>query len=254
MTILNAQKIVKRSAEAQAADALRLLITGGGIALGARITETQLADEMGLSRATIRAALHQLSMEGLTTLVPYTGWTVVSLSSRDAWELYTLRLSLERLAAQLVATTLDRSKADALSEADSCLKKACKSGHQGEIAEADFALHKTIIALARHGRLKWQYEHIESQIRLFINSSDSLVEDPTAIYEQHRPIVAAILGGDSQTAGALAEAHNESEGEKLVRHLQRLEESAGREAQDIQSVRKIRLRNLKPRKQAAAPG
>jgi DNA-binding GntR family transcriptional regulator len=250
MTILNAQKIVKRSAEVQAADSLRLLITDGTIPLGARITETQLSEEMGLSRATIRAALHQLSTEGLTTLVPYTGWTVISLSTRDVWELYTLRLSLERLAAQLVATTLDKSKVDELTESDNRLMRACKSGRQDEIAEADFALHKSIISLAGHGRLKWQYEHIENQIRLVIKSSDSLIEDPETIYEQHHPLVDAILRGDAQEAGALAEVHNECEGKKLLHHLQCLEEVDRDGQKNIQSVRETRLRNLKPRKNA----
>src|ERR1700761_2914773 len=169
----NVQRIVKRSVETQAADSLRAAVIAGPLPLGSRITETQLATEMGLSRASIRTALHQLSTEGLTTLVPYTGWTIVSFSPRDIWELYTLRSSIERLAAGLVAATLDEKKARKLKQVDQNLRSGCASGNRNEIAEADFALHETIVGLAGHGRLARQFENIGCQIRLYINSSNA---------------------------------------------------------------------------------
>jgi DNA-binding GntR family transcriptional regulator len=95
--------VVKVSAEARAADALRESIVAGKIEPGARITEVNLANRMSISRATVRVALHQLTKEGLVTQVPYTGWKVISLSAHDVWELYTLRSAIERLAGRLVA-------------------------------------------------------------------------------------------------------------------------------------------------------
>lgn len=227
----------------QAADSLRAAVIAAAIPLGSRITETQLSAEMGLSRASIRAALHQLSMEGLTTLVPYTGWAVVSFSSRDIWELYTLRSSLERLAARLLAAKLDENKAGKLKQAAEHLKSVCSSGNRNEIAEADFALHKTIVALAGHGRLERQYEKIECQIRLYINSSNSLIDETAAIYEQHHPIIEAILKKDVQQAGRLAEEHNECEGQKLCSHLFTLEQDAKQG-----SASPKQLQNVSPRK------
>ncbi|HKR47503.1 MAG TPA: GntR family transcriptional regulator, partial [Paraburkholderia sp.] len=76
-------KIIKQSMGAQAVDVLRQAITRGDIPAGSRITELQLSEHLDLSRATVRAALHQLAKEGLTKLVPYTGWTVVTLTSKD---------------------------------------------------------------------------------------------------------------------------------------------------------------------------
>jgi DNA-binding GntR family transcriptional regulator len=244
---LNVQRIVKRSVEMQAADSLRAAVITGTIPLGSRITETQLSVEMGLSRASIRAALHQLSMEGLTTLVPYTGWAVVSFSSSDIWELYTLRSSLERLAARLLAATLDEKKAGKLKQVDEHLKSVCNSGNRNEIADADFALHKAIVALACHGRLEGQYEKIECQIRLYINSSNSLIDETATIYEQHHPIIEAILGKDVERAGLLAEGHNVCEGQKLCSHLFNLEQGTKQG-----SVSPKRLKNLSPRKSSRA--
>lgn len=215
--------IVKKSAEVQATDALRHSIVSGRLEPGSRVTETNLATQMSLSRATVRTALHQLNKEGLITLVPYTGWMVVALSSRDAWELYTLRSAIERLAGRLVASRLESGKDDVaagqLSSVYEKLVETCRQGERNSIAEADFDFHKTIINLADHARLARQYVLIEQQIRMYIRSSDALIEDTEQIISQHSPILEAILAGDVEEAGKRSEVHNLIEGEKLTNYL-----------------------------------
>ena len=216
--------VVKMPVEAQATDALRDSIVNGTITAGARITEIQISQQLNLSRATIRTALHQLAQEGLLHLVPYTGWTVLSLSSRDVWELYTLRSAVERLAAQLVAGSINSSKSSRLKWAFDGLAKECKRGSPARIAEADFALHKTIIQMSDHTRLASQYALIEQQIRMYIRSSDALIAEISTIIDQHRPIVDSILAGDVEASGHLSEQHNLTEGKKLSDHLKHIEE------------------------------
>ena len=63
--------ITRKSAEAEAADALRDHVVGGGVRPGARLTEERLSGALGLSRTTIRTALHQLANERLVVQVPY---------------------------------------------------------------------------------------------------------------------------------------------------------------------------------------
>ena len=94
-------KIVRRSLEAQAADVLRDRIVSGRIPNGARLTETALATDLGLSRGPVRAALQQLSNEQLVVQRPYAGWEVRRLRRKDIWEISTLRSALEGLAARL---------------------------------------------------------------------------------------------------------------------------------------------------------
>ncbi|WDZ79119.1 GntR family transcriptional regulator (plasmid) [Ensifer adhaerens] len=218
------KKVQKLSAEVQAASALRQGILDGEIPPATRLTEIRMAEQLGVSRATIRTAFHQLAQEGLIDQIPYTGWAVMSLSAHDAWELYTLRASLEALASKLVATGIREKGTTSpaiarLHEVFSDLEVACKSRKRKRIAEADFALHRTIIDLAGHRRLGEQYAMVEQQIRIYIASSDALL-DPASIIEQHRPIVTAISAGDVERAVQAAVEHNEQEGGKLVAHLE----------------------------------
>lgn len=231
--------IIKISVEAQATDALRESIVTGMLAQGSRVTEFDLAGQLNLSRATVRTALHQLSKEGLILLQPYVGWKVVALSAQDVWELYTLRSAIERLAGRLVATRLadmaNDHAATVLSSVFDNLVRACETGERDAMAEADFAFHKSIIMQANHSRLTYQYSLIEQQTRMYIRSSDELIEVPRHIIDQHQPIIEAILAGDVEEAGRLSEAHNLDEGEKLSTHLARIE-AAEVEALPVEST------------------
>lgn len=222
------RKVQKLSAEVQAADALREGILDGQIPPGARLTEIRMAEQLGVSRATIRTAFHQLAQEGLIDQIPYTGWAVMSLSAHDAWELYTLRSSLEALGSQLVARRIRAEGAASPSAARlvtvfGALEAACLSGDRKQIADADFSFHRAIIELAGHRRLSEQYGHVEQQIRIYIASSDSLISEPAAIIEQHRPLLEALTAGDVELSMNVAAAHNEQEGAKLEAHLRGLE-------------------------------
>ena len=210
-------RIEKQPADARTLAVLRNMIIEGVLTPGSRVTEVLISGEMGVSLATVRTALHQLAKEGLVSLTPYTGWTVVTFSPKDIWELYTLRAAVERLAAQLVAENGDPHQARIIDEAIKNLERACRGCNGNDIAQADFAFHHAIVQASNHGRLQEQYGLIEHQIRVYIASSDALIAHPSEILAQHEPIAAAILDRDPALAAALSESHNLLEGKKLRR-------------------------------------
>jgi len=214
--------IEKRSLEVQAADAIRRRIISGEMPPGTRLTEIRLSEELDLSRGTIRGALARLVNEGLVEQVPYSGWSVISLTARDAWELYTLRSSLEALAARLAAANLKPNDSASIRAAMDALVAAAASGDREAVANADFALHKKIIDVSGHSRLKQQYMALEHQIRMYIASSDALVMSLDEVVEQHAPLVEAILAKDIERASTIARQHNVVEGKALVEHFKNL--------------------------------
>lgn len=215
--------IKKKSVEVEAAEALRNHVVGGGVPPGGRLTEMRLSEALGLSRTTVRTALHQLANEGLVVQLPYTGWSVTSLSSTDAWELYTLRGSLEALAARLLAENLDSGKKDQLHRAFDALVAACGKGDEVAIVDRDLGLHKLIVSLSGHRRLAEQYRLIEQQIRLYLIWSDRLMPSVEDIIATHRPIVEAIVAGDGRFAERILRDHNETAGRVLFEFLSRRE-------------------------------
>jgi DNA-binding GntR family transcriptional regulator len=211
--------IEKRSLEMRATDALRERILTGDLTPGGRLTEVNLSTQLQLSRATIRAALNRLAAEQLVDLKPYAGWSVRPLTARDAWELYTLRASLEGLAARLAAESITREKSEKLEKSLTLLARVCESNDANAVAAADYALHSTIIDISQHGRLRNQYMSLAQQVHRYIILSDELLTNKEDVLSQHKPMVAAILNRDAQRAEEIAKSHNLSEGKILVENL-----------------------------------
>lgn len=211
--------IKRKSSESLVAEELRGQITGGDLLPGTRLLETSLSEQLGVSRGTLRIALHQLSKEGLIVQTPYTGWAVATIAPEDLWELYTLRAGLESMAARLACEQLDGRGEATLRTAYDGLLAACAEGRYATIAERDFALHKTIIALAQHRRLAEHYRLVEQQIRIFVATTYHFVSAPASVIAHHEPIVGAILTRDAGAAADLIADHAISEGRKLHAYL-----------------------------------
>jgi len=86
----------------EVADAIREAIFSGRIDLGQRLIEEDLATMLNVSRGPVREALALLTQEGLTKIERHRGTTVAPLSVGELHEIYSLRSSLESLAADWV--------------------------------------------------------------------------------------------------------------------------------------------------------
>jgi len=220
---LLASEIDKSPLDRQAANAIRGRVLSGEFPPGHRLVEAWLAEQLDLSRGTVRAALSQLVHEGLVEQIAYTRWAVPALTAKDAWELYTLRSALEGLAAGLVAQGLTPESAIRIEAAFNSIKEAARRGDRGSLTDHDAALHKLIIDLSDHQRLQRQYTVIEQQTRRYIACSNALTTDSNGIVAQHEPIVIAILAGNAAAAEIEAKRHNFEEGANLVAQLRSAE-------------------------------
>jgi DNA-binding GntR family transcriptional regulator len=214
--------ITPKSLDRQAADAIREAILSGGCQPGSRLTELSLVADLGLSRGTIRAALQQLSHEGLVVLAPYRGWSVISLSAKDAWEIYTLRNALEGLATRIVADAITPAKLARIDAAYESLRDAVRGGRRERIIKADFELHRTIIELAEHSRLLAQYQVIEKQTMMFFAMAGAFLQVQDYL-DLHVQLIDAIRAGNGQAAERIASDHNTIDGAALVKKLASME-------------------------------
>jgi len=85
------------------ADKLRHQIIHGDLKPGMRVSEKSLSEQFGVSRTPVREALKILSVEGLISLAPNRGATVVELTLDDLREVFPVMAALEALAGKLAA-------------------------------------------------------------------------------------------------------------------------------------------------------
>lgn len=220
MTKLSSLKTEKRLLDRQAADLIRNHILAGVLGAGARLLETQLSEQLEVSRGTVRAALAVLAREGLVQQVAFTRWQVSETTLRDAWELYTLRAALEGLAARLAAANVTPAGAKSLRATVADMKRAVRDGRFGDVTDVDFRLHREIVALAHHGRLAEQHGYIMQQVRFHMIHSGFFPKDYLALVDEHSALIEAVIARDGDRAEGLAKSHNEAEVKLLEAHAE----------------------------------
>jgi DNA-binding GntR family transcriptional regulator len=86
---------------------LRRKVLRGELQAGSQLVNRALADEMDVSLAPVREAIHRLATEGLVEHIPGAGAFVRKLSPQDLEELYVLREAVESCAAAEAARNIN---------------------------------------------------------------------------------------------------------------------------------------------------
>ena len=128
---------------------LREAIITGKIEGGSRLVESALAEELKVSRTPVREALHRLAVEGFLYSVPRSGYIVNEMSDYEIEDLFTTRLAIEKLAADLA---LERMSPVELEQMELNLKmtdEKIKQGQTEDLTELDIEFHGIIYKASR---------------------------------------------------------------------------------------------------------
>jgi DNA-binding GntR family transcriptional regulator len=72
---------------------------------GQHLVEQPLADQLAVSRISVREAIRRLAQDGLVEIIPSKGSFVVNLTAEDVKEIYQLRSALEIIALKEIMTS-----------------------------------------------------------------------------------------------------------------------------------------------------
>lgn len=70
-------------------------ILTGELKSGDRLVETDMSEELQISRAPIREALRELNMRGILTFSPKKGSQILEMGYEDIMEVFSIRIPLE---------------------------------------------------------------------------------------------------------------------------------------------------------------
>lgn len=187
---------------------LRERIATGELAPGEHLRETELAQELDVSRGPIREALAMLETEGSIEIRRHRGAFVSVLTKEDVEEVHTLREAIEVLAASRAAT---RIASDHVAEMDRILeamKVTSGSVEPQEAVRLDLAFHDVIYEAADHVRLRRTWTSIRSQVFFFLYTRNVNFPDfPTVGFPEHNDLRDALCSEDPERAGAAAAEH-----------------------------------------------
>jgi GntR family transcriptional repressor for pyruvate dehydrogenase complex len=207
------------------ADQLMKFISDGMVKMGDRLpSERELAEQMGVSRASVREALQQLEMQGMIEIVHGGGSVVRNITGQEirktielflerdpkrVLELAELRAFMEAWAAREAA----RNRTDAeLETIRGYLEEMERDFEKGQIRyDVDFKYH-TEIASATHNTI---YLHLIDNIYNLINYSIKIHheevftgrDDQEKILNHHRNVFNAIRDRNPDAAEVAMKEH-----------------------------------------------
>jgi DNA-binding GntR family transcriptional regulator len=129
-------------------------ILSGKLAPGARIVETRIAQQFGVSQGPVREALRDLELFGFVVSSPFRGTQVRKFSTEELLEIYPIRAALEGVAARSAAVRINKATLDRLEVLLGQMREAAvRDDHRGE-ADADHNFHHAIVKASGNGMLE----------------------------------------------------------------------------------------------------
>lgn len=197
--------------------ALRKRILGGELPGGTRLFEVALAEDLGISRTPVRAALSRLAEEALLDRAPGGGFVVRSFAVADVVDTIELRGVLEGTAARLAA---ERGVPDDLmAQAQDILRRidlvfSRNSFDMEEYATLNTQFHSQLARMSQSDVLCRELERIVAlpfaSPSAFLDEDGhqgELVRTLSAAQVQHRALIDAISNREGFRAESLAREH-----------------------------------------------
>ncbi|WP_416428869.1 GntR family transcriptional regulator [Paenarthrobacter nicotinovorans] len=192
-----------------AAELRRQLITGKWVP-GMRLNEPTIAEELGVSRNTLREAFAELGAERLVVRLPNRGVFVAAPGADDLRDFYTVRRAIEVSAVRNGGSA---ERIAAIQEAVAEGRKAAKAKDKERLADANLRFHRAIVEMAESQRLNTLMNQVLAEMRLFFFKEPVNVEFYSRYVEENAEI-----------AKALAEARFDEAASLLADYLDRSEQ------------------------------
>lgn len=226
-------------AYAAVVERIRRAVALGVLLPGDRLpAERALAEELGVSRVTVREALRVLQGEGLlvtrrgsggTTVSPtLTSWEAKGEWDRKIAEVFELRLAVETMAARLAAERVTPRDIEHLEE---CQRALASSNDVHAFRRADSEFHMTVARISGNDMLCNVVEDVRAAVSSRLDQYDFKVIHESSI-RGHAGVIDAIAKGKPKAAAAAMEAHIQEARAEVMAVLSEagVERSAGSEA------------------------
>lgn len=142
---------------------LRSMILSHKLKSGEKLVQSELAEQLGVSRTPIREALYQLAAEGFVAFSPHKGASVTDFSLQELREIYGVRIPLESYAAYLAVQNITDQDLERLEELIRRMKEMYQLGDRLGLLDVNREFYSVLYQAAGRRRL---YEMIMTHLDL----------------------------------------------------------------------------------------
>ncbi len=217
------QAAAKKSDVGQGREAYERLVTEirtGKLKPRDRLTETELAARLGISRTPVREAIRQLEADGLVVHIPRVGAAVRSLDYAEITELYEMRTVLEGTAARFAA----RAAAEAeLAELDAInVEMSRKKTDVSRLYALNRQFHTGLLSAAKNRFLVKSAEAVEKTLLILGPSTMEEGGRAAEAIAEHGEVLEALHARNGELAEAAMRRHIEAAHRARLRQLRSL--------------------------------
>jgi DNA-binding GntR family transcriptional regulator len=184
---------------------IRAEILDGQLQPGQRLREVLLAERYGVSRVPVRDAIRRLETERLVDVKPHAGAFVASVSAAEAGELLEVRLVLEELIVSRAALERTAADIDELRSIVAAGQRSVRGARPADLVALNTAFHRALSRISGNSTAAGLVEQIRARVELLY--AGKLPRRARASWEEHEAILAAIVAGDPEAAGARLREH-----------------------------------------------
>jgi DNA-binding GntR family transcriptional regulator len=187
---------------------------------GERLSDTDIAAELSVSRTPVRQALHQLQRAGLVQTSARRGFHVTIFTPEDIRELYDLRTILEVAAVHAAMARLEEARLRAALEGIGAIRAMLGTDVSTRFLHSDIELHHDLIAVGSgNRRLADAITTQRAQMAIFMVGGTRLNSWIAEALDDHEAIVRALLDRDVSAAAGAMERHIQTVKEKVLRQF-----------------------------------
>ncbi len=190
-----------------AGERLRQAILAGDMAPGQRLVEEELAGMLRVTRASLRAALFDLTAEGLVERIPNRGARVRTISLDEAVAIIECRMVLEGLCAAKAAERVTESEATRLRQLGAEMERSVSDGEPLKYSALNHELHRLVRELSGQPVATTLLERLNGQLVRHQFQLSLRPGRPQQSLPQHLAIIAAIAGRQPAEAEEATRRH-----------------------------------------------
>ena len=190
---------------------------------GEKIRQEKLAQELGISRTPLVAALKFLEHEKLVESKPRRGFFVRLFKKQEMVSIFELREVLEGLAARRAALQVTDGEIDRLQNFFAAFKSQADISDYRSYSKEDRRFHNFVIQVGAKEFLRSILETYNIiSFSYQVVSSEGLVRSPNETLEEHLAVIGAISDRDPEAAETLMRRHFKRSAAALMQDFAKL--------------------------------
>ena len=199
---------------------LRQAIIKGDLKPGERLLEIKLADMLGVSRTPVREAIRKLELEGLVTMMPRRGATVLGITKKHLQDVLEIRCALEELALELACCRITPEQLEKLLHLEKLLEEKKESDDAFELSDIDEKFHEQIYQATNNPRLIQMLANLREQMYRYRLEYMKAKDKRSGLIQEHNQIINALENRDSKAGRNAIREHIVNQAEAILKTLE----------------------------------